>query len=100
MQTLIDKSPLQCNVCCIEELFLNRTTSHSRGVRRQQINETLMTVIKMEQHMLACWRMNCWVLVLRTWKNSKMMLVTCSVQHYCQRKREISFRLLYNHLLW
>jgi len=53
-----------------------------------------MTLIKTEQHTLACWRMNCWVLALRMWKINRMMLLTYSVQHYCQKKPEISFRLL------
>jgi len=85
-------------VCYIEVpvvVFIFRT-SHSQEVRWQQIREILTTLIKMELHMLACWRMNCWVLVLRTWKNNKTTLLIHSVQRYCQKKQGICFRLLLN----
>jgi len=68
--------------------------NHSQEARLQQIRETPVTVIKMQLHMHVCWRMSCWVLALKTWRNNKVMLLTHSIQHYCQKKREIFFRLL------
>jgi len=51
-----------------------------------------MTVIETEPLMLACWRMSCLVLVLRMWKNNKVILPIHNVQRYCLKKPEISFR--------